>query len=53
MEKPASKPDPTPTVIPPSVGDAYTEQDAAEPSGWNRRNWFITAYLEMLDREKS
>jgi hypothetical protein len=45
-----TKPDPSETA--PVAAAAFTGEDAPEPSGWNRRNWFITAWLERLEREK-
>jgi hypothetical protein len=52
MDKSDEKAKPAPGDVPPVVGAAFTDEDAPEPSGWNRRNWFITAWLERLEREK-
>ena len=52
MEKTDRVTPPAPIEVPPAVAAPYTDQDAPEPSGWNRRNWFITAWLERLEREK-
>ena len=52
MDKSDEEAKPAPSDVPPDVAAAFTAQDAPEPSGWNRRNWFITAWLERLEREK-
>ena len=52
MDKRDDKAKPAPSDIPPGVAAAFTDEDVPEPSGWNRRSWFITAWLERLEREK-
>ncbi len=52
MDKSDEESKPAPSEIPPDVATAFTGEDPPEPSGWNRRNWFITAWLERLEREK-
>lgn len=52
MDKSDEQEKPAADEVPPAVAAAFTEEDAPEPSGWNRRNWFITAWLDRLEREK-
>ena len=52
MDKNDDKAKPAASEIPPVAAAAFTGDDAPEPSGWNRRNWFITAWLERVEREK-
>jgi hypothetical protein len=48
--KPKKPESPAPKATPPVVADEKNEADY-EPSGWNRRSWFISEFLHPDEKE--
>jgi hypothetical protein len=51
MDEKKRKPDEAPLPIPPIAAVDENGEPEWEPSGWNRRSWYLSQYLYPSEKE--